>query len=418
MNILVDNGTYNLHNMGDIAMLKVAVNRLKELWPESIVRVISNEPTRLKNYVAADTVSPQFSQSWANARLIPMKRRWTSISLQQRVHTIEDGFRQHLPRTTIALLNAARPLNHTKSRMASEFAKIVKASDLVIASGGGYLNDAFQQHTRQMSLLFDLAQHLGIRTAMVGQGLGPLENHELRELAERIWPKMDLIGLRERRFAPELLKRIGATHTNSHWTGDDAVELAYGQRRKHAGDSIGISLRMAKYSQINTNEIKELGQVIRRKQNKWKVDIRPLPISFSRTEADLNRIEEFLTKFSLRSSRVNIEQTPENICNLAASCRLVVTATYHAGVFALSQGIPIVGLVKSQYYSNKFEGLADCFPGGCAIVRMDGDRLASRLDQVIEEQWNAADDLRPGLLIAAQKQINAGQAAFRLLKYK
>ena len=33
-----------------------------------------------------------------------------------------------------------------------------------------------------------------------------------------------------------------------------------------------------------------------------------------------------------------------------------VTGSYHAGVFALAQGIPVVGLLQSAYYEQKFIG--------------------------------------------------------------
>jgi polysaccharide pyruvyl transferase WcaK-like protein len=49
-------------------------------------------------------------------------------------------------------------------------------------------------------------------------------------------------------------------------------------------------------------------------------------------------------------------------------CRVVVTGSYHAGVFALAQGIPVVATAASRYYHDKFSGLADLFGGGGDIV--------------------------------------------------
>ena len=31
--------------------------------------------------------------------------------------------------------------------------------------------------------------------------------------------------------------------------------------------------------------------------------------------------------------------------------RLVITGSYHAGVFALAQGVPVLALAKSAYYA-------------------------------------------------------------------
>jgi polysaccharide pyruvyl transferase WcaK-like protein len=55
---------------------------------------------------------------------------------------------------------------------------------------------------------------------------------------------------------------------------------------------------------------------------------------------------------------------------------VVVAGSYHAAVFALSQGIPVVALVKSPYYVNKMVGLGDQFGAGCEIVRLDEGDVA------------------------------------------
>ncbi|MHC4692611.1 MAG: hypothetical protein ACYS67_07705, partial [Planctomycetota bacterium] len=39
MRILVENGSYNMRNQGDIAMLQVAVGRLHKLWPSALIEV-------------------------------------------------------------------------------------------------------------------------------------------------------------------------------------------------------------------------------------------------------------------------------------------------------------------------------------------------------------------------------------------
>jgi colanic acid/amylovoran biosynthesis protein len=50
MKILVENGCYELRNMGDVAMLQVAVKRLHELWPDALIQIITDEPELLGVY--------------------------------------------------------------------------------------------------------------------------------------------------------------------------------------------------------------------------------------------------------------------------------------------------------------------------------------------------------------------------------
>src|SRR5579884_1177966 len=48
--ILIDVSTTNLLNVGDIAMLQVAVSRLRSLWPSAAIQVIVSQPNLLERY--------------------------------------------------------------------------------------------------------------------------------------------------------------------------------------------------------------------------------------------------------------------------------------------------------------------------------------------------------------------------------
>jgi colanic acid/amylovoran biosynthesis protein len=93
----------------------------------------------------------------------------------------------------------------------------------------------------------------------------------------------------------------------------------------------------------------------------------------------------------------------------------VVTGSYHAGVFALAQGIPVVAFAASDYYRDKFLGLADQFGAGCRVLGTHEPEFASQLDRTIEEIWKQAPALRPVLLNAAEAQIKAARAAYQQL---
>ena len=94
----------------------------------------------------------------------------------------------------------------------------------------------------------------------------------------------------------------------------------------------------------------------------------------------------------------------------------MVTGAYHAAVFALSQGIPVVGLSSSQYYDDKFEGLADMFGCGVDLVRIgadaDSDTVEERVCRAASGLWRDAADLRAALLDSAVHQVRLSRAAF------
>ena len=93
-------------------------------------------------------------------------------------------------------------------------------------------------------------------------------------------------------------------------------------------------------------------------------------------------------------------------------CRVLVTGAYHAAVFALSQGIPVVALTSSAYYDDKFLGLADMFGTGLELVRLDSDDLGERLPAAVRSAWARAPEERPTLLASAAEQIAASRTTF------
>jgi colanic acid/amylovoran biosynthesis protein len=99
-----------------------------------------------------------------------------------------------------------------------------------------------------------------------------------------------------------------------------------------------------------------------------------------------------------------------------ALCRVVVTGAYHAAVFALAQGIPVVGLAKSTYFVNKLLGLEDQFGEGCQTVFLNEPDLPRRLYNAIEIAWISADRNRGKLQTAAIRQIELSRRSYERIQ--
>ena len=75
--ILIDSCSYNCQNVGDLAMLIVAVSRLRELWPSASIRVITNAPDLIARHCGdVDTVPVRGRQLLLDERLLGRARRW------------------------------------------------------------------------------------------------------------------------------------------------------------------------------------------------------------------------------------------------------------------------------------------------------------------------------------------------------
>lgn len=104
--------------------------------------------------------------------------------------------------------------------------------------------------------------------------------------------------------------------------------------------------------------------------------------------------------------------TPMKLIEQAGRCRVVVTGAYHAAVFALAQGVPVVCLASSPYYVAKFLGLKDQFGAGCETVFLNEPDVLEKLASPLEAAWQSAERVRMPLQQAALRQIGLSRAAY------
>jgi polysaccharide pyruvyl transferase WcaK-like protein len=246
-----------------------------------------------------------------------------------------------------------------------------------------------------------------------------LEHPQLRAKARAILPAVNLITLREQRSGVSLLQTLGVSNARMTVTGDDAIELAYGARREELGQGIGINLRVANYAKIDPDIVDMVKSTVQVLAQQLGAPLLPIPIDQAtyegKIDSDCASIRKLLAGFDDASDGGKDLKTPLSVINQVGKCRVVVTGSYHAGVFALSQGIPIVGLAKSQYYAGKFLGLAGQFKSGCQVILLDSRSSQQQLADAIKTAWSATEEIRPTLLLQAQKQIQMGQQAYQQL---
>lgn len=419
MRILVDHGCYDLLNQGDVAMLQVAVSRLSSLWPEAFIQVITDAPDRLAIYCPyAHPVQPNTRLSWYKVgRSFGRPQRFRAKWVSERLSNLERKIWRRWPwlARRLTQLKVKRRGLKVDLEEVNTFSEAFWGADLIIASGGGYINDAFRRHAVKLLDMLKIATEFGIPTAMFSQGLGPIQHPELQAKVKATLPLVNLLTTREDRYGISLLSSLGALPFQVMTTGDDAIELAYTQRASHPGGGIGLNLRAAAYSGVGNDLVEIIRTAIGVAAQKHGAQLIPLPISFYHEESDVTTIQQLLKGYDDTSDGGQSLDHPLKIIEQVGCCRVVVTGSYHAAVFALAQGIPVVGLVKSLYYSDKFSGLANQFGLGCEIISLDDPQLYDKLTLGLENAWKSAEWVRPHLLKSAAEQIEAGQAAYRQL---
>jgi colanic acid/amylovoran biosynthesis protein len=398
--ILVEPSDYVLRNAGNMAMLRTAVSRLIQKWPNALIQVLSDEPDALQAF--CPEVTPLLSagrQYWLQMVRVP--ERFPRMVQHHALELVKVLWRCKLGWQNRAALAKLR-----------EFTNAVANADLVIVTGMGGITDAFPEYATNLLETLALAVRCRRYVAMVGQGFGPLHTPKLVARARVVLPHINFIGIREDRASLPLLLSLGVASDRVMTTGDDAIEMVYRLRSDSLGEGLGVNLRIADYSGVDKSFLEPLRQVLRDATRAHRVPMVPLPISRVPGEADTETIRYLMDANDGSFRDGSPFETLDAIIRQVQKCRLVITGSYHAGVFALANGIPTIGLAKSTYYIDKFMGLSALFGPGCETVLLEKPDFAQHLKDAIARLWNAAERFKPLLLANAARQIELGHEAY------
>jgi colanic acid/amylovoran biosynthesis protein len=410
--ILIDQSGYDLLNVGDVAMLQSCVIRLRGLWPDAGIMVICHAPERLASYCPGTTAIGQTFAGRPFFRILPRRPRLAA----------EQAWKMAAPYFSCRF--RSRAVRPGRPRTAIQ---AVRAADLVVASGGGYVTDTWWWHAAGVLSLLRLAQRLGKPTAMFGQGVGPISGRRggsraLRAQARAVLPRLAILGVREDRTGKNLAISLGIASSAVAVTGDDALELilegsaADGSARGDSvqcGRALGVSMRVSPYAGVDRAAAEMVGDLVVQAAEAFRAPIVTLPVSRYPVDGDLDVLRALLHPERSGADIVLHDlATPEALIAAAGGCRVIVTGSYHAAVFGLARGVPAVCLTRSSYYDAKFAGLSALFPGACLVVPLDQPDLAARLRQAIDQAWHLPVQARDEARKAAVRQRQAGREAY------
>jgi polysaccharide pyruvyl transferase WcaK-like protein len=385
--ILIDPSSHHLLNAGDVAMSQVCVERLRATWPDARIEALTTAPELLADHCPGVLPLPaagRYVLTEDGGPTLPPTRRLARASLRR----------------------AGRRLSR-REPAAQEFIDALLAADLLLLSGRGGLTDAFPEETDAMLTEIDLARRIGLPTALVGQGVGPLEDLGARTRMKGALSRVAFISLREGRAGPDLLDAVGVPRERVTVTGDDAIELAFRARPAALGDAIGLNVRVADYAGVASAEAERVGALVAAAARERSAAVVAVGISNHPHE------DEAAAPAGAGGLPGAVARPAEAIA-AAGRCRMLVAGSYHAAVFALAQGVPVVGLAASPYYVDKLLGLRDWFGDGCSVVRIEAGVDAAELGRIeaeIDRLWERAPALRGELLEAAERQIALSRAA-------
>ncbi len=286
--ILVEPSADHLLNMGDVAMLGHRGATPKALAGRFDQRS-GREPDRLRAHLPSGLRARYGRAAWFDDPDRLAVRRALPAPLERGTRVLERrGFASTGPVSPRPSSRLRRRLKGNDNDALDAFLEWATGADLVVVVGAGLLTDAFAADGT------DGARALGrrgrSRRRHSDDGTGGWAALRCRT------PGRSWSGLAQR--GPDLpagkaggggpiLRSLGVSDTRVVTTGDDAVELASMSRpQKLHGRGLGLSLRMARYSQVDPHQIAVVGAVMKRLAGLYGADLVPLPISDYFNERD------------------------------------------------------------------------------------------------------------------------------------
>lgn len=396
--VFLDPSAHTLDNIGDTAMLQVAVMRIRARWPDACVTVHLTDRAALARLDRkAHALSPRGARAWTPEAVLaaparPLRRTRALVGRAARV------VRRRAPAGWRA---GARLLDHTG---VDDYLSAVRRADLVLLTGAGALTDAFARHAVRLLETLELGQAAGAVTAATGQGLGPLRDPVVVHRARAALRHTDLVALREPLLGAQLLRAWGVEPHRWTVTGDDALALLDHRLGPAAGISLGVCLRRAAYARVDDATLRRTREAVRSFADAAGVPITGVPVSRHPHEDDADVLEGLVLPG-------DEPRSPDALIDRVRRCRAVLTGSYHAAVFALGSGVPVVALAGSPYYLHKFAGLQALFGDSCQVV-VPGPLLEQDLRAALQEAWDLGAPEREALCGSARRQVADSEAAY------
>lgn len=395
-------------------MLKAAYSRIVSIVPGASIYIITVDSDRLKKFCPnAHAVDATMINYWRNTKVFPVSNKLLPKFLIKYLLRFEDYIKYTFPKLAQALMRLTSKLTKISVEPVEKWLDLVASMDCVIATGGGYINDSFIFHATGICNTLSFAQNLYKPTAMLGQGIGPISDKVLKEKIIRVLQSVQLISLREKLTGLAILKKWKINSDVIKVTGDDALEFAIGGADSSIEKNCaGINLRLSNYSGISTAQVNLLREFLKDFHEKMSLPYMPIPIDCSEKDSDEKSIMQLIDQRDI-SKDYKFPKMPEDLCKLIACCKFVITGSYHAAIFSVAQGIPVIGLVHSQYYQYKFDGIIDMFGSGVFVVDFRKSEAMKDLGNALDRALKFSDTDRDTLVQSAIKQKSSGENSYQ-----
>jgi polysaccharide pyruvyl transferase WcaK-like protein len=336
------------YHVGDEAMAEVAINRLKDLFgAQNLVMAAGSSKSITETYKIKSF--PYHNFTFKDRKLLLLKRP----------HSFVKGF-------LLMLYHLIR-------------------SDIVFICGGGNLTSVWPDVLEARLYLLKWANRLKKKIILVSQTMGPFSaEHKIecqKMLSNAVW-----IGVRDKHFS---FQQIGLP---VQFTVDDAVflEPEHSDLTKKIIETrkpiLSLSLRDCKGLQLEQKQIiaNAISKLASEKGFQTVFIPHHIPQGDVRVAQDIKSMWSSTTPFTI----IEPVQRATALKAITKESQLVVTMRYHQLIFALSTGVPAVGIYFNEYTQAKLNGAFEQFELEPCLISINdlGRDLWSVLTSVLRKK--------------------------------
>jgi polysaccharide pyruvyl transferase WcaK-like protein len=439
-------GGYGYQDLGDESQLTAVLLNLKKFVPNARYIALSDNLENTQKYHDVET---NFSlKHYLNSPFFIRRKQRTEASTDALRQTRNSNpFRARLIRILMAVrkllislilvFNAQRIKKDRNPLFLNEglkhFLVNLKSCALLFDVGGGNLTSVWRGELRIKCLTFILARIFEKPIILSGQTIGPFHGFFDKVIARYALNRANIITLRER-FSETNLRKIRVTKPLIKVTADDSATLLpanqirietifSNERIEVKRPLIGINIISLKYLQKLRMEFKKAKELLANIADylieKFDATVIFIPTQYG-ADDDRKPASEILQVMTNkdRAFLLSQEYNDKEIKGIICQLDLAIGFRYHFIVFAVTSGVPAIGIYLDDYYATKINGilaLVNQEENGINIRDATFNKTTRRIEEVFSNREQIAQSLREQTGILQKRSLTTIRFAAKIL---
>lgn len=297
--------------------------------------------------------------------------------------------------------------------------KYLKISRTIIYGGGSLIQDVTSTRSLMYyTLILKLSKYFGLKLMLYGNGIGPVLKERNLIRAQKALELCDYISLRDPESLTEI-KRLGVKNENIHVSVDPvfAIKLEENQRTEDIFKAEGIqlsgkyfivSVRMWRFN--DPEFCRKMAEVIEGISRKYDI----IPLYIQMNPDDIIIIKDIAGRTEGNCGIIKKVYDISNIMALIGGAEFVISMRLHALIYAVSGGIPVIGLSYDPKVKSFIEYIKEEYYMDTASI--DTYRLMTMADEIMLDREKAAERIRTQAARLKSLSGNDAKEAIRLVE--